>query len=149
MALRRMCEALSGGPGFPLYGDGLQARDLTHVEDVVDAVRRALAAPAVAALYNVGGGRPTTLAETIAALERIAGRPMPVHAAGAAVGDVARTAADATRARRELGWRPRVKLARGLAGQLAWVRARRERPRPPSEREDEARGTARVGRDDR
>ena len=64
MALRRMCEALSGGPGFPLHGDGSQARDLTHVDDVVEAVRRALAAPVVAALYNVGGGRPTSLAET-------------------------------------------------------------------------------------
>jgi nucleoside-diphosphate-sugar epimerase len=149
MALRRMCEALSGGPGFPLHGDGSQARDLTHVEDVVEAVRRALAAPAVAALYNVGGGRPTTLAETIAALELIAGRRMAVHAAGPAAGDVARTAADTSRARRELGWRPRVELARGLAGQLAWVRARRDRARPPSEREDEARVSARVGRDDR
>lgn len=149
MALRRMCEALSGGPGFPLYGDGSQARDLTHVDDVVEAVRRALAAPAVAALYNVGGGRPTSLAETIALLEVIAGRCMPVRAAGAAAGDVARTAADTSRARRELGWRPRVDLVRGLAAQLAWVRARRRRAASGSEGEDEARGEARVGRDDR
>ena len=149
MALRRMCEALSGGPGFPLYGDGSQARDLTHVDDVVDAIRRALAAPAVAALYNVGGGRPTSLAETIAVLEVIAGGSMPVRAAGAAAGDVARTAADASRARRELGWRPRVNLVRGLAAQLAWVRARRERTAPGSEGEHEARGPARIRRDER
>jgi UDP-glucuronate 4-epimerase len=147
MALRRMCEALSGGPGFPLHGDGSQARDLTHVDDVVEAVRRALAAPAVAALYNVGGGRPTSLAEIIAVLEVIAGGTMAVRAAGPAAGDVARTSADTSRARRELGWRPRVDLVRGLAAQLAWVRARRGRALAGSEREDEARGRARVGRD--
>ena len=118
MALRRMCEALSGGPGFPLNGDGSQARDLTHVDDVVDAIRRALAAPAVAALYNVGGGRPTSLAEAIAILEVIAGARMPAWVAGPAAGDVARTAADTSRARRELGWRPRGQpgaRARGAA----------------------------------
>jgi UDP-glucuronate 4-epimerase len=149
MALRRMCEALSGGPGFPLHGDGSQARDLTHVDDVVEAIRRALAAPAVAALYNVGGGRPTSLAETIAVLEVIAGGRMPMWAAGPAAGDVARTSADTSRARRDLGWRPRVNLVRGLAGQLAWVRARRGRALAGSEREDEARRPARIGGDDR
>jgi UDP-glucuronate 4-epimerase len=133
MALRRMCEAPSGGPEFPLYGDGSQARDLTHVDDVVEAIRRAMAAPAVAALYGVGGGRPTSLAETIAVLEVIAGRSMLVRAAGTAAGDVARTAADTSRARRELGWRPGVSLVRGLAAQLAWVRARRKRLAPGSE----------------
>ena len=149
MALRRMCEALSGGPAFPLHGDGSQARDLTHVDDVVEAIRRALAAPAVAALYNVGGGRPASLAETIALLEVIAGAPMPARAAGPAAGDVARTSADTSRARRDLGWRPRVNLVRGLAAQLAWVRARRGRALAASEREDEAGGLAGIGRDER
>jgi nucleoside-diphosphate-sugar epimerase len=149
MALRRMCEALWDGPAFPLHGDGSQVRDLTHVDDVVEAIRRALEASAVAPLYNVGGGRPTSLAETIAVLEAIAGGPMPVRSAGAAAGDVARTAADTSRARRELGWRPRMNLVRGLGEQLAWVRARRERTAPGSEGEDEARGPARIRRDER
>ena len=149
MALRRMCEALSGGPAFPLHGDGSQARDLTHVDDVVEAIRRALAAPAPAALYNVGGGRPTSLAEVVAVLEVMAGARMRIRAAGPAAGDVARTAADTSRARRELGWRPRVDLVRGLATEVAWVRARRGRARAGSEREDEARRPARIRRDDR
>ena len=149
MALRRMCEALSGGPAFPLHGDGSQARDLTHVDDVVEAIRRALAAPAPAALYNVGGGRPTSLAEAVAVLEVMAGARMRIRAAGPAAGDVARTAADTSRARRELGWRPRVDLVRGLATEVAWVRARRGRARAGSEREDEARRPARIGRDER
>ena len=74
---------------------------------------------------------------------------MPSWRQGRRAGDVARTAADTSRARRELGWRPRVDLVRGLAGQFAWVRARRERARAGSEREDEARRPARIGRDDR
>ena len=57
MAVRRMCEALAGGRPFTIYGDGSAARDLTHVDDAVDAALRALAAPGPAPVYNVGGGR--------------------------------------------------------------------------------------------
>ena len=60
-----------------------------------------------------------------AALGDIAGRPVPARAGPAARGDVRRTSADAALARRDLGWRPRVRLRDGLASQLAWVLARR------------------------
>ncbi len=124
MAVRRMCEALRGGPAFTLMGDGAQVRDMTHVDDVVDATLRALHADRPGAVYNVGGGSPVALAEVIAALEDVAGAPVPLLRAPAARGDVARTAADTSRARADLGWRPRVTLAEGLAGELDWVRGR-------------------------
>jgi nucleoside-diphosphate-sugar epimerase len=124
MALRRMCEALCGGPGFTLLGDGAQVRDMTHVHDVVDATLRAMTAAAPAPVYNVGGGAPVALGEVIATLEAIAGAPLPLRRAPAARGDVARTSAGTGRARADLGWSPRVGLAEGLAGELAWVRAR-------------------------
>jgi nucleoside-diphosphate-sugar epimerase len=60
----------------------------------------------------------------MAELAALAGRPVPVLRRDPAPGDVRHTAADTTRARRELGWRPRVGLREGLAGELAWVRAR-------------------------
>lgn len=128
MAVRRMCEALAGGPAFTLLGDGSQVRDLTHVDDVVEATRRAMSAPGVSETYNVGGGAPVSLLGLIAGLEDAAGLPMPIEAATAAAGDVARTAADTTRARTELGWVPAVPLAEGLAGQLEWVRERAGEP---------------------
>ncbi len=128
MAVRRMCEALCGGPGFTLLGDGAQVRDMTHVEDVVDATLRAMAASAPGPVYNVGGGEPVTLGEVITTLEGIAGMPLPRRRAPAARGDVARTRAGTGRARAELGWVPRVDLVDGLAGQLGWVRARTREP---------------------
>ena len=124
MAVRRMCEALAGGPAFPLLGDGDQSRDVTHVADAADATLRAATAAEVADVYNVGGGQEASLAELMAELAALAGRPVPVLRRDPAPGDVRHTAADTTRARRELGWRPRVGLREGLAGELAWVRSR-------------------------
>ena len=75
MAMRKLCEALLDGASFPLYGDGSQSRDFTHVADAVDATFRAGLAAGPARIYNVGGGHEATLAEVIALLEDLAGRP--------------------------------------------------------------------------
>jgi UDP-glucuronate 4-epimerase len=125
MAVRRMCEALAGGPAFTVFGDGSAARDLTHVDDAVDAAVRALAAPAPALVYNIGGGFTVSVSDIARRIGEIAGRPVPTLAGAPARGDVARTAADTSRARRELGWRPRVRLDDGLAAELFWVVMRR------------------------
>jgi nucleoside-diphosphate-sugar epimerase len=121
MAMRRLCEAVVRGTPFPVYGDGRQSRDFTFVGDACDATLRAALAEAPAPIYNVGGGAEVTLAEVIATVERLAGRllrtlPRPVQG-----GDVRRTAADTTAARRDLGWQPRVGIVDGLAAELAWV----------------------------
>ncbi len=78
-----------------------------------------------APVYNVGGGRPVSVRAIAAALGDIAGRPVPTRPGPTARGDVRRTAADTTLARRDLGWRPSVGLRGGLASQLAWVLERR------------------------
>ena len=127
MAMRRLCEALLHGSAFPLYGDGSQSRDFTHVADAVDATYRAALTDDPAAILNVGGGHEATLAEVISALEEIAGRPAVLDRRPAQVGDVKRTAADTTLARAGLRWAPRVELAAGLRSQFEWVAARAAR----------------------
>jgi UDP-glucuronate 4-epimerase len=124
MAMRRLCEATTGGPAFRLFGDGGQSRDFTHVEDAVDATVRALRAAALAPVLNVGGGHEATMAEVIDVLERLVGTTLDVERAGPERGDVRRTAADTTLARRQLGWRPHVDLEDGLASELSWTERR-------------------------
>ena len=122
MAVRRMCEALAGGRPFTIYGDGSAARDLTHVDDAVDAALRALCAAGPAPIYNVGGGHPVSVGAIAAALGEIAGRPVPTRPGPAAQGDVRRTSADTVAG----APRPRAGArgsgcGEGLASQLAWV----------------------------
>jgi UDP-glucuronate 4-epimerase len=125
MAMRKLCEALLDGAPFPLYGDGAQSRDFTHVADAVDATFRAALADDPAAIYNVGGGQEATLSEVVALLEDLSGATAVLDRRPAQTGDVRRTAADTSRAHADLGWEPGVGLRDGLRGQLDWVRARR------------------------
>jgi UDP-glucuronate 4-epimerase len=125
MAMRKLCEALIDGASFPMYGDGSQSRDFTHVADAVDATFRAGIAERVRPIYNVGGGHEATLAEVVALLEELSGATAVLDRRPDRVGDVKRTSADTARAREDLGWQPSVGLREGLRSQLEWVRARR------------------------
>ena len=125
MAIRRICDALDSGATFPLFGDGSQSRDFTFVTDAVDATVRCAHAQATTEVYNVGGGEEATLSHVIATLERHAGSRLALDRHPAQRGDVRRTSADVSLARRNLGWSPVVPLDQGLAAELAWVQSRR------------------------
>ncbi|HET7475940.1 MAG TPA: GDP-mannose 4,6-dehydratase [Dermatophilaceae bacterium] len=128
MAIRRICEAASGGPTFRLNGDGSYSRDFTYVADAVDATARAMTAPSPGRVLNVGGGHEATMTEVIDRIGALAGAPLDVVRDEVQRGDVRRTRSDTTRARTRLGWTARTALDQGLAAELDWVRTRRATP---------------------
>lgn len=100
-------------PNLELFGtdyptpDGTCLRDYVHVDDLSRAhiaVFDRLATPATALFYNLGTGRPTSNREVIAAVERATGRKVPVIESPRRPGDPPALYADASKARRELGW---------------------------------------------
>jgi UDP-glucuronate 4-epimerase len=124
MAFARVVNALARGETFELYGDGLQSRSFTYVDDAVGATIAAMQSAQPGTVYNVGGGVEATLRDAIAALERIAGRSLDVVEQPAAAGDVRRTAADTNAIERELGWRATTALDDGLRAQWEWASVR-------------------------
>jgi UDP-glucose 4-epimerase len=94
-------------PELVVNGDGGVVRDYVHVADMADAFARALDAcrPGHWTAYNVGSGRRSTIMDVVAAAEAAVGRVLPVrHDPPAA--EPAELLADASRIRRDLGWRP-------------------------------------------
>ena len=124
--------ALAAVFGLPItiYGDGLQVRDLLWVDDLIDAYLAALERrDAVAGkAYNVGGGPGFRLSlnELIASLSERLGRPIPVTQAPSRVGDQRVFYCDIRRARRDLGWQPRVSPSSGVGRLLDWIGSNRE-----------------------
>jgi nucleoside-diphosphate-sugar epimerase len=122
MGLRRLFEAAATGAAFPRYGDGSQVRDLTFVEDVVDAtVAAGTAALAPGTVLNVAGGSAVSLAELIGRVEALTGRSIAIDQRPAQAGDVARTGGDTSRIREALGWVPATDLDAGLAAMADWA----------------------------
>ena len=118
MAFSRIGQALAERTVFPVYGTGDQTRDVTFVADAVSATLAAMELAPRGSVYNIGGGSETSLNEVISVAERLTGSRLSVRREPAASGDVRRTAADISRAKAELEWRPKTPLEEGLRAQL-------------------------------
>jgi len=105
-----------------VYGDGLQSRDFTFVDNVVDANLLACSAPAEAAgqVYNIACGERLTLLDLLGELGGILDkRPQPIFDPPRP-GDVKHSLADISRAKKQLSFEPKVSFAEGLRRTVAW-----------------------------
>ncbi len=107
-----------------VHGDGLQSRDFTYITNVVEANLAACRTPAAAGVYNIACGERTTLLELLEAIQTILGTAIPPVHTDPRPGDVRHSEADISRARRELGYEPRISLAEGLAPTVGYFRGR-------------------------
>jgi UDP-glucose 4-epimerase len=116
--------ALLEGAQPTVFGDGEQSRDFIYVGDVVEA--NLLAADSKRApghVFNVGTGSRYTLNQTLAILERIAGRSTSAEYAPAREGDIRHSQADIALAREVLGFHPRFSFEEGLKRTWEWFSA--------------------------
>jgi CDP-paratose 2-epimerase len=126
-----MMIAAVTGRQITIYGDGKQVRDVLHVNDLLDAYDTAIEKIDIASgqIYNIGGGPRNVLAvwtEFGPILERLLGRKVEVAHADWRPGDQRVFYADFGKARRELGWEPKIDLEQGLEMLFDWVQANRE-----------------------
>jgi len=124
------CIAAALGRRITIYGDGMQVRDVLWVDDLLDAYDRAIGAidRVRGQVFNLGGGPDNTLAirDVIRILEERLGRPLGPHFDAWRPGDQRVFIAGIGKAKRELGWAPRVGPAEGVDRLLEWVQANRE-----------------------
>jgi len=114
--------SLASGRQPTVYGDGLQSRDFTFVENVIEANLRASAAPkeATGQVYNVACGERFTLLDLLREIGKILNKkPQPVLEP-ARPGDVKHSLADISRARESLSFEPRVSFPEGLRRTVEW-----------------------------
>jgi len=100
-----------------IYGDGEQMRDFINVKDVVEANMLALARrEAVGEVFNISTGEPITINKLTQTIQKIMSKSFlkPVHAEPRP-GDIKHSYGDITKARRNLGYEPKVQLEKGLS----------------------------------
>jgi len=124
-----LTKAVSGQP-LPIYGDGLQVRDWLYVGDHAAALRVALERGKPGETYNIGGWNEQSNLDTVQMLcalldEFLPDSPYRPHAQLLTYvtdrpGHDRRYAINATKAERELGWRPQETFATGLRKTVRW-----------------------------
>ena len=119
----KFITALLKGEALPIFGDGEQSRDFTHIANVVHGNLLAMTAPHVAGeVLNLANGSRTSLLQLVAYLEELTQQRARLEFFPARPGDVRHSQADITRATHLLGFTPQVDVKAGLQHTLAYYR---------------------------
>ncbi|MBN2517863.1 MAG: SDR family oxidoreductase [Candidatus Altiarchaeota archaeon] len=120
----RFIDAALEGKPLTIYGDGKQTRDFTYVADVVEANKKAMANNKTG-VYNIAGGKQISINELAERIIEITGSKSKTTHQRPRPGDVKRSLADVSKAKKELGFEPKVHLREGLGRSIEWIKEAR------------------------
>ena len=114
------------GKPLTIFGDGRQVRDVLFVDDLADCYLKAVDRidRTSGQVYNIGGGpeNQLSLLDLVALLSKRTGRKVKPAFADWRPGDQKVFVSDVRKAKKELGWAPKVSAKAGVEQLIDWVR---------------------------
>jgi UDP-glucose 4-epimerase len=110
--IKNFFERIIEGERPIIYGDGTQTRDFIHVSDVVSGLIKA--SQNGSGIYNLGTENRTSVNELIDKFEAVTGRDLDPKYEERWNGDIDECRLSIDKARRDLGWEPKIDLMEGL-----------------------------------
>jgi UDP-glucuronate 4-epimerase len=125
MVMFRFAKWIDAGLPLQLNGDGEQSRGFTYVDDIARGTILGLK-PLGYEIINLGGHESIKINQLIRILEKMIGKKaqieyLPFHPA-----DMLANWADVEKAKKLLGWEPRISLQEGITNLVAWYHAEKD-----------------------
>lgn len=112
-------QALNDEP-ITVEGDGTQTRDFVHVSDIVQAnLLAATEESAVGQAFNIGTGTEFTIRELAETIKEITDSDSEIVHVDGREGDISKSVADISHARKILGYDPSYRISNGLKSYLS------------------------------
>ena len=123
LAIHKFTKAILQNKPISVFGDGTTSRDYTYIDDIVKGVMAAIDYnQSNFEIINLGNNYTVTLNELVQQMEQLTGRKAIIDRKPEQPGDVPRTFADISKARRLLGYNPDTKLQDGLQAFYNWFK---------------------------
>jgi len=119
MVMFRFTRWIAEGDPVQITGDGNQMRGFTYLDDIADGVLKALK-PVGYEIINLGGHETITINDLLHRIEKLVGKKADIQYIPRHPADVDANWADVSKARRMLGWEPKVTLDEGLSHLVNW-----------------------------
>lgn len=98
-----------------IYGDGSQTRSFCFISDLIEGLMLAMFSPNTrGSVVNLGNDEEISINELISTLQRIVQLPLSISYQPLPQDDPSRRCPDISKAKRLLGWAPRISLEEGL-----------------------------------
>ena len=122
MAYYSFTKNIMEGKSINVFNHGKLSRDFTYISDIVDGIVRCLQVDYDYEILNLGRGEPQELMTFIRTIEAAVGKKAVLNFQPMAKGDVLTTYADVSKARRLLGYNPKVSLQEGIENFVEWYK---------------------------
>jgi len=121
LAIHKFTKSILNGKPIPVYGDGSTSRDYTYIDDTVEGIVEATKYDQTNfEIMNLGNNYSVSLGELIGSIEKVMGKKATIERLPEQPGDVPKTFADISKAKRLLGYEPQTKLHEGLEKFYKW-----------------------------
>ena len=122
MSIFRFIKWAAEGSPLEIFGDGSQMRDFTYIDDIARGTVKALK-PLGYEIINLGNNHPDKLSTAIQLIEKYVGKEARFKYKEFHKADMKATWADIGKARKLLGWQPKVSLEEGIKRTVEWTKA--------------------------
>ena len=126
LAIRKFATLMAKNESIPFFGDGTTERDYTWIDDilqgVVAAIERSRTHPGEFEIINLGESRTTSLSRLVQLIADALGVEPQLQRMPMQPGDVNRTFADVSKARRLLGYNPTTPVEEGIPRFIEWFK---------------------------
>ena len=121
LAIHKFSKLISDGRPIQMFGDGRTRRDYTYIDDIIQGTMAAFNYDGpLYDVFNLGESQTIQLKDLILAIENAVGKKAKINRLAEQPGDMPRTYADISKARKLLGYSPTTKLSEGLPKFVEW-----------------------------
>ena len=126
LAINKFTRLMLEGKEIPMFGDGTTSRDYTYIDDIVDGIIKScqycMDNKEVYEILNIGNSSPTTLKEMINTIGQALGIEPKIKQLPMQPGDVDRTYADISKAKKLIGYEPKTTFKQGIENFVKWYK---------------------------
>lgn len=122
-AFYNFAKAFANHEPVNIYGSGIQSRDFIPVGDVVDALMKAMNSEKWGEVYNIGTNKATTVSKLVSMFRDASKSDSQIQHLSPNKGEVKRSYADISKAKKELGWEPKIPLKSEIKRIMEWAEA--------------------------
>lgn len=122
MAPYKFTKIIDEEKEVPMFGDGSSKRDYTYISDIIKGIMAAVGKEFRFEVINLGNSSPVELRELVSVIEKVVGKKARIKKMPLQKGDVPLTFADVSKAKRLLGYEPKVRLEEGIKSFFEWYK---------------------------
>ena len=123
LAISKFTKLILENKSIPVFGDGNTIRDYTYIDDIVSGITSAIEYNKTSyEIINLGGGDPVSLTRMIETIENVLNKKAIIERLSMQKGDVDKTAADISKAKKLLNYNPSTSFEEGIRKFISWYK---------------------------